>query len=39
VGEKIGVTEQSASESVRRGANKVLRKVLLAQSADDLRKR
>lgn len=38
VGEQLGVTEQSASESVRRGANKVLRKVLLAPSAEDLRR-
>lgn len=39
VGEKLGVTEQSVSESLRRGANKVLRKALLAPSAEDLRRR
>ena len=33
IGEKLGITEQSASESVRRGANKVLRKVLTEPSA------
>jgi len=38
VGETLGVTEQAASESVRRGANKVLRKVLLPASAEDLRR-
>jgi predicted DNA binding protein len=37
VGEQPGVTEQSAG-SVRRGANAVLRKVLLSNSADDLRR-
>ena len=35
VGEKLGVTEQSASESVRRGADKVLKKVLLDRSVHD----
>ncbi|WP_262342904.1 helix-turn-helix domain-containing protein [Haloplanus rubicundus] len=38
VGEKLGVTEQSVSENLRRGANKVLRKSLLSPSAADLRR-
>ncbi|RCU46373.1 DNA-binding protein [Haloplanus salinus] len=33
VGGKLGVTEQSVSENLRRGANKVLRKALLSPSA------
>jgi predicted DNA binding protein len=37
IGEELGITEQSASENVRRGANKVLKKVLLEQSAVDFR--
>jgi predicted DNA binding protein len=36
VGGKLGVTEQSVSENLRRGANKVLRKALLSPSAADL---
>ncbi|WP_138006508.1 helix-turn-helix domain-containing protein [Halalkalirubrum salinum] len=31
VGDKIGITEQTASENLRRGANKVLKNVLLGQ--------
>ena len=37
VGEKLGISEQSASENVRRGANSVLTKVLLPRSADDFK--
>jgi predicted DNA binding protein len=36
IGEELGISEQSASENVRRGANSVLTKVLLPQSADEL---
>ena len=35
IGNDLGITEQTASENVRRGANKVLRKVLLDRSASD----
>lgn len=35
IGDDLGITEQTASENVRRGANKVLRKVLLDRSASD----
>jgi predicted DNA binding protein len=37
IGGKLGISEQSVSENVRRGANSVLKKVLLPQSADELR--
>jgi len=37
VGEKLGVTEQSVSQNLRRGANKVLRKSLLSPSVSDFR--
>ncbi|WP_410767588.1 helix-turn-helix domain-containing protein [Haloferax sp. DFSO60] len=37
IGAKLDITEQSTSENLRRGANNVLSKVLLASSADDLR--
>lgn len=36
IGEKLGITEQSASENVRRATNKVLQKVVLDRSASDL---
>lgn len=36
IGGELGITEQTASENVRRGANKVLRKVLLDRSVSDL---
>jgi predicted DNA binding protein len=39
IGEELGITEQTTSENVRRGANKVLRKVLLEQSVADLSNR
>lgn len=39
IGEELGITEQTASDNVRRGANKVSRKVLLEQSAADLSSR
>ncbi|MFC7020859.1 MULTISPECIES: helix-turn-helix domain-containing protein [Haloarcula] len=39
IGAELGITEQTASENVRRGANKVLRKVLLERSANDLSER
>ncbi|MDS0282243.1 helix-turn-helix domain-containing protein [Haloarcula onubensis] len=36
IGEDLGITEQSVSENVRRGADKVLKGVLLAASVSDL---
>jgi predicted DNA binding protein len=36
LGAELGISEQSVSENVRRGANKVLKKTLLARSASGL---
>ncbi|WP_254761708.1 helix-turn-helix domain-containing protein [Natrinema marinum] len=36
LGGELGITEQSASENVRRGADRVLKKVLLERSAADV---
>ena len=36
IAEDLGISQQAASERVRRGANTVLRAVLLSRSADDL---
>lgn len=36
IGDELGITEQSTSENVRRGADKVLKAVLLEPSASDL---
>jgi predicted DNA binding protein len=38
LGEQLDITEQSVSENVRRGADKVLRKVLLTASAGDFQR-
>lgn len=35
IGDELGVTEQSVSESLRRGADKVLKQVMLGQSATE----
>ncbi|MFC7205374.1 helix-turn-helix domain-containing protein [Haloferax namakaokahaiae] len=36
IGQKLGISEQSASENIRRGANSVLTKLLLAASIDEV---